>query len=73
MVVSINDSNLNFIMWFNLYACDLGSADVYDNSFKKTRSKKMWKPHKIPQYQLDAGQKKIGLTYCAECDFVYEV
>ncbi|XP_026477413.1 N-acetyltransferase ESCO2-like [Ctenocephalides felis] len=66
-----NNNNKLYPLFYKGF--DGGSADVYDNSFKKTRSKKMWKPHKIPQYQLDAGQKKIGLTYCAECDFVYEV
>lgn len=47
--------------------------DAYENISKPTFNKKMWKPSISGQYQLDAGQKKIGLQYCSECDFVYQV
>lgn len=32
-----------------------------------------WKPIGNDQYQIDAGQKKFGMTQCAECGMNYSV
>lgn len=36
-------------------------------------SRKVWKRIGDTQLQIDAGQKRFGATYCAECDLLYSV
>lgn len=40
---------------------------------KTSPSRKIWKRIGDSQLQIDAGQKRFGATYCAECDLLYSV
>lgn len=40
---------------------------------KTSPSRKVWKRIGDTQMQIDAGQRRFGATYCAECDLLYSV
>lgn len=40
---------------------------------RSSPSRKVWKRIGDAQLQIDAGQRRFGATYCAECDLLYSV
>lgn len=42
-------------------------------NFSSNLNANKWKPIGNDQYQIDAGQKKFGMTQCAECGMNYSI